>query len=657
MTKSDETDFSSDNQSAVNAKLSPAGRARALVRGKFGSQDHIGKLAFSRLTITIVLTNMFSLLLLLYGSLSLTQYRDGLVQSKLEGVRAQAQIIADIMAQVTIDDNSCAVTEIDSAQISDGTRAYNEIETGEGEREQGSGITRLPKPIERIEIIELADISGPDRPAQNGQSFTGQSAAGGASCHLSLVPGDVKEVFNRVWDSFEGRVRVFNAPSFEQGPRILDASTLLLEDVVLREDRILETEIPDINTIARQKWTGKFANFLDGITSVFFFNSYRSFAEKRTIEDELNLALAASPFAEEPGAALVRINENGELVASVSVPVRRVQAIYGIVTAEIGGIDDLVSEARLAILPLFGFASAAAILSSLLLTAIIAQPIRQLAVAADKVREGIAAAGRARIPDFTRRRDEIGELSRSLKSMTQTIYERIEDIESFAADVSHELKNPLTSIRSATETLDLAKTPEAREKLMGVIKKDVARMDRLITDISNASRLDAELAREAGEAVELSRLIRDIVSLYADTAKENDAPVLFSQKLDGDGYVKGSPSALGQVVRNLVDNARSFSPDNGTVRVRLEMDHDEELYRITFDDDGPGIPPDNLESIFQRFYTQRPKGTVFGNNSGLGLAISRQIINAHGGRIWAQNILKAGGEIAGAQFTVELPMA
>ena len=192
---------------------------------------------------------------------------------------------------------------------------------------------------------------------------------------------------------------------------------------------------------------------------------------------------------------------------------------------------------------------------------------------------------------------------------------------------------------------------------MGVIKKDVARMDRLITDISNASRLDAELAREAGEAVELSRLIRDIVSLYADTAKENDAPVLFAQKLDRDGYVKGSPSALGQVVRNLVDNARSFSPPNGEVRVRLEMDRDEKLYRITIDDDGPGIPPDNLESIFQRFYTQRPKGTVFGNNSGLGLAISRQIVNAHGGRIWAQNILKDNGEIAGAQFTVELPMA
>ena len=471
------------------------------------------------------------------------------------------------------------------------------------------------------------------------------------------MPGDVKEVFNRVWDSFEGRVRIFNAPSFEQGARITDASTLLLEDVVLREDRILETQIPDINTIARRKWAGKFVDFLDGVTSVFFFNSYRSYAEKRTIEEELNLALEASPFAEEPGAALVRINENGELVASVSVPVRRVQAIYGIVTAEIGGIDDLVREARLAILPLFGFASAAAILSSLLLTAIIAQPIRQLAVAADKVREGIAAAGRARIPDFTRRRDEIGELSRSLKSMTQTIYDRIEAIESFAADVSHELKNPLTSIRSATETLDLAKTPEAREKLMGVIKKDVARMDRLITDISNASRLDAELAREAGEAVELSRLIRDIVSLYADTAKENDAPVLFAQKLDRDGYVKGSPSALGQVVRNLVDNARSFSPPNGEVRVRLEMDRDEKLYRITIDDDGPGIPPDNLESIFQRFYTQRPKGTVFGNNSGLGLAISRQIVNAHGGRIWAQNILKDNGEIAGAQFTVELPMA
>jgi len=598
------------------------GRARDIIRRRKGT----GRLSFSRLTLTIVMTNMISLMLLFYGSLSLTQYRDGLVQSKLEGVRAQAQIIADIMAQVAIDESTCTISEIDTAIINDDTlvvRSTSDFEV----------VTLPPLPFNNKE--DSAAFGLPD-----------------SSCRLSLVPGDVKEVFNRVWDSFEGRVRIFNAPGTVHRSVVTDASVLMLEDVMLREDRILQETLPDIDAIESKTLIGGMADFFESSFSFMFANSYRALAEKRSIEDELNLALSASPFAEEPGAALVRINENGELVASVSVPVRKVQAIYGIVTAEIGGIDDLVREARLAILPLFGFASAAAILSSLLLTAIIAQPIRQLALAADKVREGISAAGRARIPDFSRRRDEIGELSKSLKSMTQTIYARMEAIESFAADVSHELKNPLTSIRSATETLDIAKTPEAREKLMGVIKKDVARMDRLITDISNASRLDAELAREPRDAVELPRLITDIVSLYATTAKEDEAPVRFSSDDSNLGYVLGNSSALGQVMRNLIDNARSFSPADGSVRVGLVHDQNEAVYRITIEDDGPGISPDNLESIFKRFYTQRPKGAAFGNNSGLGLAISRQIVNAHGGRMWAENRSNEKNVIEGARFIV-----
>ena len=186
----------------------------------------------------------------------------------------------------------------------------------------------------------------------------------------------------------------------------------------------------------------------------------------RTIEAELNEALASSPFASERGAASVRINEEGEMVASVSVPIRRVQAIYGIVTAEIGGIEEVVEESRAAILPFVGVAFLASVLTALLLTWRIAHPIRQLAIGADKVREGIAAAGRVRIPDFSHRKDEIGELSGSLKQMTQAIYDRIEAIEHFAADVAHEIKNPLTSIRSASETMQIAKTEEQREKLL-----------------------------------------------------------------------------------------------------------------------------------------------------------------------------------------------
>jgi two-component system sensor histidine kinase ChvG len=335
-----------------------------------------------------------------------------------------------------------------------------------------------------------------------------------------------------------------------------------------------------------------------------------------------------------------------------------VQAIYGVVTAEAGGIDELVAETRRAILPFVLLATIAAVLSSLFLTGAIAQPIRQLARAADRVREGIAVAGRAAIPNFSRRKDEIGELSAALSDMTNAIYARIDAIESFAADVAHELKNPLTSIRSAAETLALAQSPEQREKLMTLVKKDVARMDRLITDISNASRLDAELARQARERVDIVRLLSDIVDLYAATHKEGEARVRLETG-GGAAHVLSNPSALGQVFRNLIDNARSFSPPNGEVRVFLEPASRGGLLRILVEDDGPGIPPDAIEAVFRRFYTKRPAGAAFGGNSGLGLAISRQIVNSHGGSIRAENRLEnpadPHGRRLGARFVVELP--
>ncbi|MFQ5564481.1 MAG: ATP-binding protein [Parvularculaceae bacterium] len=562
------------------------------------------RISASRLTLTIVLANLIGLIILLLGSFGLTQYRDGLVQAKLEGVRAQAQIIADVLAQVAIDESSC-------------------------------------QPVEAADVERVGEES--------------------SLCSLVLVQGDVQEVFNRVWDSFEGRVRIFNAPQTFEDPPVTDATALLIEDVVLRQDKVVAETLPPIEQSQAGAFIGEARGGFGRILSDFFSNGYRNDAAQRTIEDELNNALASSPFAEERGAASVRINEEGELVASVSVPIRRVQAIYGVVTAEIGGIDDLVEEARLAILPFFGLASAAAILTALMLTAAIAQPIRQLALAADKVREGIAAAGRTRIPDFSNRRDEIGELSSALKSMTQAIYARIDAIESFAADVAHELKNPLTSIRSATETLAIAKSPEAQEKLMAVIKKDVGRMDRLITDISNASRIDAELARHVREAVDMRKLIADIVDMYAATAKDGDAEVSFESG-PGQAYVLGNPSALGQVIRNLIDNARSFSPKGGTVHVRLETPTGKsDMLSVVVEDGGPGIPPEALESVFNRFYTKRPADADFGGNSGLGLAISRQIVNSHGGSIRAENRLadpeEPEGERLGARFVVDLPAA
>ncbi len=568
---------------------------RAAKRPRRPSRFGGAGVAVSRLTLTIVLANLIGLVILLVGSLGVTQYRDGLVAAKLEGVRAQAQLFADVLAQTAVEEGDCA-----------------------------------PPPGDEFQTM---------------------------ICGHSLSENDVNEVFNRVWDSFEGRVRIFNAPSSNDDPVVADASALLIDDVMLREDEIVVEQLGPVEEARADNVFWSIARGAEAFLKRFMTGGFRREAARRTIEAELNEALASSPFAEERGATSVRFNEDGELVASVSVPIRRVQAIYGLVTAEIGGIEDLVSDARLAILPFFGLACAAAILSSLLLTAAIAQPIRQLAVAADKVREGIAAAGRARIPDFSQRRDEIGELSASLRAMTQAIYARIEAIESFAADVAHELKNPLTSIRSATETLEIASKPEARDKLMGVIKKDVARMDRLITDISNASRLDAELAREAREAVDMRKLLTDITELYRMTVKDGEAKVAF----DPSGspiYLFGNAAALGQVFRNLIDNARSFSPAGGEVRVYVSPPTERhKSVQVIVDDEGPGIPPDALEKIFSRFYTKRPKGSAFGNNSGLGLAISRQIVASHGGVIWAENRTDDAGAVKGARFVVELPTA
>ncbi|HNR75639.1 MAG TPA: ATP-binding protein [Parvularculaceae bacterium] len=568
---------------------------RAAKRPRRPSRFGGAGVAVSRLTLTIVLANLIGLVILLVGSLGVTQYRDGLVAAKLEGVRAQAQLFADVLAQTAVEEGDCA-----------------------------------PPPGDEFQTM---------------------------ICGHSLSENDVNEVFNRVWDSFEGRVRIFNAPSSNDDPVVADASALLIDDVMLREDEIVVEQLGPVEEARADNVFWSVARGAEAFLKRFMTGGFRREAARRTIEAELNEALASSPFAEERGATSVRFNEDGELVASVSVPIRRVQAIYGLVTAEIGGIEDLVSDARLAILPFFGLACAAAILSSLLLTAAIAQPIRQLAVAADKVREGIAAAGRARIPDFSQRRDEIGELSASLRAMTQAIYARIEAIESFAADVAHELKNPLTSIRSATETLEIASKPEARDKLMGVIKKDVARMDRLITDISNASRLDAELAREAREAVDMRKLLTDITELYRMTVKDGEAKVAF----DPSGspiYLFGNAAALGQVFRNLIDNARSFSPAGGEVRVYVSPPTERhKSVQVIVDDEGPGIPPDALEKIFSRFYTKRPKGSAFGNNSGLGLAISRQIVASHGGVIWAENRTDDAGAVKGARFVVELPTA
>lgn len=366
------------------------------------------------------------------------------------------------------------------------------------------------------------------------------------------------------------------------------------------------------------------------------------------LAEEVSLALAGQPQAG------VRLSESGDRVVSVSIPVRHVQMVLGVLTLEAADVDAILAKQRLALAPFAVVALVVSLLSSLLLQLFIARPVMRLSAAADQVR--LQKARAISLPDLEGRKDEIGDLARSLESMTETLSDRMDAIERFAADVSHEIKNPLTSIRSALETLDLVKDKAQRDRLTALLQQDVRRLDRLITDISNASRLDAELSRDRPRVVDLSVLLSDIVSVYDGTVKPGEATVTVDTGNEPQ-RVLGRDGPLGQVFRNLIDNARSFSPAGGQVRVSLwreDSDPDQPV-RVRVEDDGPGIPPENLETVFERFYTSRPKGAAFGGNSGLGLSIVRQIVEAHGGRVWAENRSDVTGKVTGARFEVALP--
>jgi two-component system sensor histidine kinase ChvG len=347
----------------------------------------------------------------------------------------------------------------------------------------------------------------------------------------------------------------------------------------------------------------------------------------------------------------LRRAQNGRQVVSVSIPIQRVQAVLGVLTVEAEDVDQIVAAQRKALLPFILVAVAVTLVSSLLLTWLVARPVTRLARAADSVR--LSQARAISLPDIAQRGDELGDLTRALEAMTQTLSERMDAIEAFAADVAHEIRNPLTSIRSAVETLDLVKDTASRERLLSILKQDVGRLDRLITDISNASRLDAELSRDAPRALDLGRLLGDIVGLYHDTRRPDAADVAFSGAPGDPVRVSGREGPISQVFRNLIDNASSFSPPGGMVRVSLRREGRHAL--VSVEDEGPGIPADNLETIFERFYTARPKGQAFGGHSGLGLSIARQIVRAHNGRVWAENRTDAQGAIVGARFVVSLP--
>ncbi|WP_408834578.1 ATP-binding protein [Acidocella sp.] len=355
----------------------------------------------------------------------------------------------------------------------------------------------------------------------------------------------------------------------------------------------------------------------------------------------------ASPF--------VRRDSEGTLLITVAEPIAAGQQVVGTVllTREASEVDAAVLAVRISILLLFALALLLTVIVSFYLSRTIASPLSRLAAAAERMREGRTRTqplGEA----VTGRNDEIGTLARTLESSAQALWARMDAIEKFAADVAHEIKNPLSSIRSAIETLTRVEDPARASRLLAIITQDVARLDRLITDISDSSRLDSELSRSRKEIVDMARLLATLAEIHDATRKDGSPFMLVEAPPEG-LYVRGSETRLVQVLRNLIGNAISFSPPGGKIYLRGRETGG--MIELAVDDEGPGIPDGKLDSIFDRFYSERPQTESFGSHSGLGLSISRQIVEAHQGRISAENRRDEDGNIIGARFVIRLPKA
>ncbi len=340
------------------------------------------------------------------------------------------------------------------------------------------------------------------------------------------------------------------------------------------------------------------------------------------------------------------------VVVSVAAPMLLADGDRGAIVMITGtrDITQVVRDERLASFHIFLLVLGLTLLISLFQARTIVRPIRLLAAAAQRVRLGRARG--VAMPRFAGRTDEIGHLARALSAMTETLHARMDATEAFAADVAHEIKNPLSSLRSAAESLERTTDPALHRRLHAVIRDDVNRLDRLISDISNASRLDAELSRGQFERLDFSALIGAVCDYYRSSGLPRGIHLVDRRPAPGIAMVRGMELRLGQVLRNLIDNALSFSPDGGTVRVTLEPSGGDS-WQMSVDDDGPGIPAENMADIFKRFYSQRPVDETFGQHSGLGLAIAKQIVEGHGGAILAQNRAEGGG-ISGARLIVRL---
>ncbi|MGO7032471.1 stimulus-sensing domain-containing protein [Rhizobium ruizarguesonis] len=555
-----------------------------------------GNAVFSSLTRRILFFNLVALVVLVGGILYLNQFREGLIDARAESLLTQGEIIAGaISASASVDTNSIT--------------------------------------IDPQKLLEL----------QAGQSIT--PVPNDEDLEFPIDPEKVAPVLRRLISPTRTRARIFDA----------DANLLLDSRHLYSRGQVLRFDLPPVEE-EKQTWSEWFATLFNKALQPGNLPLYKEApGGDGSIYPEVMNALTGVR------GAVVRTTEKGELIVSVAVPIQRFRAVLGVLllSTQAGDIDNIVHAERLAIMRVFGVATLVNVLLSLVLSSTIANPLRRLSAAAIRVRRG--AKAREEIPDFSARQDEIGNLSIALREMTTALYDRIDAIESFAADVSHELKNPLTSLRSAVETLPLAKSDDSKKRLMDVIQHDVRRLDRLISDISDASRLDAELARVDAGSVDMEVLLRDLIEVSRQV-RSSKKQVQIEYAVERKPNVKtrfvvnGHDLRIGQIIANLIENARSFVPEKGgKITVRLVRTRSRCV--TTIEDNGPGIQAENIDRIFERFYTDRPEAEGFGQNSGLGLSISRQIAEAHGGSLRAENIIDAeGGHVLGARFILSLPV-
>jgi two-component system, OmpR family, sensor histidine kinase ChvG len=560
----------------------------------------------------ILVANLFGFMILFCGLMVLSQMNRWLVDAKTDSLTTQARMIAAAIA------------------------ANAKVETG-----------RLTLDPARL------DDQGTPRPTFGDDTF--------ADIRLAIAPEQVAPVLARLIPYGDVRARIYGPDGFQ----ILDTNQRLQRGQLSRTTTTSGSAQPYPEEKLRSAWTRFVAFFSREGVSV-----YREIpGERGIVYPELQRAIEGQT------AQMLLVTAEGLQSVAVAQPILgqgggQVRGAI-LLSSRPGDLDEVLSRQRRALLVLSLIALVTSLVSAWLLHRTIAGPMRRLSEAAEHVSQSINKQNE--LPNFPGRRDEVAALATAFKGMTDSLFRRIEASDRFAQDVAHELKNPVAAARSTAEALTYAKTDAQREEMARQIEGEMKRLNRLITDIAKASRLEGELALQETEPMDFAALTYSVADALHGLNKDNGRFVEM-QPIVGDKLaymVDGHDMRLGQVMTNLIDNALSFSAPGGTVRVAIRRDGD--TITATVDDDGPGIPPDRLEHVFKRFYSDRPQSDrVKGKNSGLGLSISMDIIRAHGGKMWAENRKAAPGEavgvndepelrerriagVAGARFVVQLP--